>query len=291
MVCPDQCLRDSVGLRQLSASTALGKINPMVTLKGYFDGGNKSDSRRYSIVSLAAVSGVPDQWEAFESDWRAMLCTHNVPYLHVTDLLAGQDAYEDRPIKMRLRLLSAAARLAAKHHVVAATPKTSARFGLFCCAISIHLKAFVDFAHANADAPKNADRAMLGYCLSEVIQWAQANAKADECQLFFDQGEPFYGHLQHMLQSKKAKVDATALLLVASTAEANMRRVPALQLADLYAWCVAHRHRPAKPRWQEIVLATHYRWIHIDSSNVQNINRQSLRTAASWGMPNRAPTK
>jgi hypothetical protein len=59
-----------------------------VILRSFFDGGNQPDSRLYDVVSLACVSGITEQWTAFEADWKRSLKKHGAPWLHTTDAVS-----------------------------------------------------------------------------------------------------------------------------------------------------------------------------------------------------------
>ena len=71
----------------------------------------------------------------------------------------------------------------------------------------------------------------------------------------FDQNEPFLGHIKDRRENKKARRDLEPInTRVTSLIEADMRRVPALQVADIFAWCVTNKLRTSRHRWQNRIL-------------------------------------
>jgi hypothetical protein len=43
---------------------------------------------------VAGFVGFPDQWDAFRTDWRLLLDTHDVPYLHMREITKPNGVYE-----------------------------------------------------------------------------------------------------------------------------------------------------------------------------------------------------
>jgi hypothetical protein len=54
-----------------------------VVIKGYFD---DSRSTAEGLWVVAGFVGFVDQWEEFEQDWRLLLDTHGIPYLHMKEM-------------------------------------------------------------------------------------------------------------------------------------------------------------------------------------------------------------
>jgi hypothetical protein len=162
---------------------------------------------------------------------------------------------------------------------------------LFYAVVSFVLIDFVEFAKQHPEAPNNVNESCLRQALAEVLPWSFEQAACDQCHFFFDQGEPFYGHLKQLLESKKALKDATALRRISHYSESNMRCVPALQLADLYAWGQSHRHSKWKPDWLQSLLKTWFLWQWIDKTNLQQSDHKDQAIWSTWNLPKRARTR
>jgi hypothetical protein len=260
-------------------------------LKSYFDGGNQADSTQYDVVSLAVISGTQTEWKPFERDWKRNLKKHNALYLHTTDAVARKGIYKGWTEVRRDAFLKDCVRIASKHHAQLNIGEVPGKFGLLCFVISFVLKDFVENSKQNPDAPNNANEGCLRQALGEVLIWSENQASCEQCQFFFDQGEPFYGHLHQILQSKKALKDATLLNKIKQSREADMRDTPALQMADLYAWAVSHKLSVWRPKWQWKLLNTHYQGQWMDKMNLHDVNEAHQDKFRTWNIPKRKPTK
>jgi hypothetical protein len=121
--------------------------------------------------------------------------------------------------------------------------------------------------------------------------WGQQQAACDEYFLFFDQGEPFYGYVRNLCESKKAKQDAGLIKRITQTSEINMRRVPAMQLADLYAWAVSHGPDKEKPEWHEKFYKLPRSGEYHDRTTMTHENLIDPELWKSWKIPPRKPTR
>jgi hypothetical protein len=263
----------------------------IVILKSYFDAGNKADSSQFDVVSLAVVSATKDEWIPFEIAWRKMLKKHRLDYLHTTDAVAGQGIYKNLKAEEREYFLRDCVKIAAKYSARATIDSVPGKFGIFCFVVSIVLKDFIAEYKKNPLAGDNADQALFRQALGEVLLWSENQAACDTCHFFFDQGEPYYGHLRHLLDNKKAKEQAYLLNKVVQRSEANSRFFPPLQLADLYAWAQSRRNQKNQKTWQKKLLNTHFRWQWFDSKNVSDVNKAHQLAFRSWNLPKRAATK
>jgi hypothetical protein len=263
----------------------------MAVLKGYFDGGNKDDSSQYDVLSLACSCGFIDQWKPFETEWKKNLKKHHAKYLHTTDAVARRGIYDGWSERQRDAFLRDCVKIASKHGARAAIGGKPGRFGIYTFVVSIVLKDFVAARKTVPGIPRNANDSCLREAATDILLWSEDQAKCKECHFFFDRGEPFYGHLKHLLESKKARNDAFLLKKITDTTESNMRRVPALQLADLYAWCASHRSASWQPRWQVKLLSSHYRWILLDKTNLHDLALDSIARSQKWRIPRTRDTK
>ena len=203
-----------------------------MVLKSFFDAGNKDESAQYDVLSLAVISGTGSDWLPFEREWKKALKKHKAAYLHTTDAVARQGIYKGWTVRQRDAFLTDLVRISGHHAARATFGDATGRYGIFCVIISIVLKDFIAYAKVNPIASKNANEACLRQALGEVLLWSENQAKCEDIHLFFDQGEPFYGFLVHLLQTKRALQRAPLLRKIAFRGEADSKRTPALQYAD-----------------------------------------------------------
>lgn len=259
-------------------------------LKSYFDAGNQADSSQYDVLSLAVMSGTKNLWEPFEEDWNKVLHRHHAAYLHTTDAIARERIYEGWTETLVDNFLTDCVKVASKHSARPNIGEIVGKYGLFYFVVSFVLKDFVEFAKQHPESPNNVNESCLRQALSQVLPWSFEQAACEQCHFFFDQGEPFYGHLCQLLQNKQALKVATALRRITHISESDMRHVPALQLADLYAWCQSHRNSAFKP-WHLELLKTWFLWEWIDKNNLNSGDPAQQTTWSSWNLPKRKKTK
>ena len=282
------CIR--VSIVDMLAVSIPSEEPALVVLKSYFDGGNQADSSEYDVLTLAAVSGTVDLWKPFEDDWNKILVKHHAAYLHTTDAIARRGIYECWTEPQIDAFLSDCVKVAGKHSARPNIGDVVGKYGLFYVVVSFVLKDFVEYAKEHPESPNNANESCLRQVLAEVIPWSFEQAACEQCHFFFDQGEPFYGHLCQLLQSKKALRDADALRRITHRTESDMRYVPALQLADLYAWGQSHRNSVFKT-WHEGLLKTWFFWQWIDKTNLHHGDPVQQATWSTWKLPKRKPTR
>ncbi|MGA3055136.1 MAG: hypothetical protein ABSD63_13075 [Candidatus Korobacteraceae bacterium] len=271
----------------------------LVVLKSYLDGGGKDDSSQYAVMSLASISAIPDDWMPFDTEWRLVLQRYfgdrAAGYLHTTDALTGNSVYKGWGRTKVFDFLSQCSEIAVKHILKPRNRETGfpGKYGLYAFVITIVLADFVEHARSHPDAPQNANELSLRQALAKVLKWSErgANPRCDECHLFFDQGEEFYGHLVQLLQSKKAKKDADALNRITSRTEADMRRVAALQLADLIAWCHSHKLDENKPEWHKAILNSGIQVHWADKAAFASGMPDQQEIWKSWNLPRHKPTR
>ncbi len=221
----------------------------------YFDGGNKAES--HDVITLAALSGSGIQWDNFTEQWKIVLKRHRASFLHTTDAMTSAP---NSPFKKN-GWTEAQVESFVEDCVSVIERCTTTRkgddfvyLGLRPVTVSVLVR---DFKKALAKIPD------LGSIENLCVIHAAAHCNAyglmtghHKFKFFFDQGEPFYGHLYDRVGNKKAKKAAPDFQSV-QLEEANMREVPALQAADLLAWAINRRHKDGTARfeWQKRLLA------------------------------------
>ena len=128
------------------------------------------------------------------------------------------------------------------------------RSGLFGITMSIRLN---DFLRARKKDPEAVASTVTEICASETLgscfNWGRLIG-AHWYHLYFDQGEPFYGHVYDRKHNKKARKEIAFMKKVSVLEEADMRTVPALQAADLFAWSFNHFEKATR-EWHKTLNA------------------------------------
>jgi len=264
--------------------------NFFVVLKSYFDGGNQADSTQYEYLTLATVSGSKHEWIPFERDWKKVLRKHEIPYLHTTDAVTGNGIFRGWNEKRRFSALEDLVCVAGKHIALPVLYGSTGRYGLFPYLVTVNLNDFAS-VELHPDMARNANELCIRQALHSTMVWGQEQAACHEYHLFFDQGEPFYGYVQHLIQSKRAKKEAHRLQQISQTSEVNMRRVPAIQLADLYAWAVSHTNLTEKAEWHRNFLKMPYSGEYHTKESMTAENAVNPEIWKSWKIPRRKETK
>jgi len=270
------------------------------TLRSYFDGGNQCDSTQYEVATLAAISGTPSQWRNFERDWKKNLRKHRVKWLHTTDAVALSDIYsKDKGWNEQKRdaFLRDCVRVAERHTAKRKRlPDNPGRMGLFPVTITVHL---ADFVRLRKDRPeegaKTAPEALVTQAISRVMEWGEKhhNPPVTAYHLFFDRNEPYRGYIHDRWVSKKARRALPLLNKVVEVGEVlDMRITPALQLADLYAWCRSQKGKPPDFKWKRKLLKMdRIGEVLTYEAMVNSLIPGVTKIVESWNLPRKKPTR
>jgi len=262
-------------------------------LKTYFDGANHADLSQFDRVVLASVSGNSEQWEAFIADWKEVLDRYDAPYLHVTDAATLNKPYSvDRGWSENLvdDLISDCVRAAKRHAAAPSLIDGELRPGLRAVTMTIFLE---DYKKARAQNPL-LPNSVYELCTSEVLgfvfRWGR-RVSAEWHHLYFDQGESYRGHALDRVRADRVKETSSVFNYVVVNDEANMRHTPALQLADLFAWCISHNDDPNKRIWHRALndLPVDPSWesVYMDEKYLASPTPGALERTASWRLPRR----
>jgi hypothetical protein len=220
----------------------------VAVLKAYYDCGNKLDSREYKTVTLAGVYGSADEMDEFEKIWTSVLAKHEAGHLHTTDALALRGVHgRDKgwtPEKVTALIVEC----------VGVIGKSVERgLGLVSCTLNLNA-----YKSAKRQMPDLAspEHICVTYCLGVSLVRHQAKFPEDTTTaLFFDRGEPFYGHIRNLWNRKALRSNSTWASIV-QIGEVDTRRSPALQAADLIAWSLnrAAADNTFAQEWQRPLL-------------------------------------
>jgi len=261
-------------------------------LNCFFDGGNKADSREYDYVTLAAVAGTFRQWKPFERAWARNLKKHGAPWLHTSDAAVGNSPYsrDEGWDRNRIdRFMRDAVKIAGRYLARPIKAGDQGRIGIYPYTVTINLK---DYIRARADLPKipnSADEVLATETLNACFKFGKHFAGTEHYSLVYDQMETFRGYTSDRQRNSKALRAYPPFQQIISNTEANSRFVPALQLADLLAYCYSHKRDPGpKFQWEEKMLAQPIDEAYADYPKLINPIPHSLELAKTMKFPRRA---
>jgi hypothetical protein len=260
-----------------------------VVLKSYFDGSNHADSREYDRISIAAVCGTGKQWKKFDTAWRKVLYKHRVDYLHTTDAVSLQNdfATEKGWNKTRVDSFIGDCVSVIRSHM-AIPPRTSGggeRMGLLPITLTV---PFDDWLRAKRDVPEIPET-IEDICARESVAYALKWGKyigSKKYELYFDRGEPFYGYIRNTWRHPKAQIDIELMKDIINVSESISREIPALQMADLFAWSVNRANQETR-QWHIRLHDLPWESRLLDYEHLVNPNPDALKRIASWGLPPR----
>lgn len=265
-----------------------------MVLKGYFDGGNQADSRQYDRITLAAALGTPEQWYGLELAWRGVLDSHEAEFLHTTNAISLQkefskskgwsdnrvDAFISDCVDVVEQHMLEPGRLFISDHV-----RNIARDGLNIFTFTVPLKDYREVRKINPKLPTSCTEICTTESLGLVFKYGR-RLGVDWYELFFDQNEPFYGHVWDRRTNRKSRKHITPMRQVAHLGESDMRVVPALQVADLFAWCINHV-TDVRRDWHKHLLSLSWDALILDYKRLLRPIPGALERTAAWNLPTR----
>jgi hypothetical protein len=263
-----------------------------VLFKGYFDGGNKPDSKEYDTVTLAALFGQIGSFTRLERKWIPNLKKHGAPYLHTTDAISLEGAYKswtNGQVNAFIQDCSNIMRDSALAHVAGRL------VGLVPCTVTVVLKDFKRVQSEIPSGPQDATEVLATQSLGRMIE-AGRWMEADFYYLYFDRNEPYRGHICDRLRNPRFKramkeqnnIDTDRRFK--EPMEVEMRDVPALQAADLLAWCVGHK-KSVRFTWQKTVLSIKRMEEWLDYRWLRNPDMAARAVDNYCKFPRRSPTR
>jgi hypothetical protein len=274
------------------AGISLSELSPvsgeylLVSFKAFFDGGGKTDDPDCKVVTLAAVSGSGVQWDHFTERWNVNLETHRASFLHTTDAMSLQGAYRSGWTTDSVRDFIEGCVTVIERCATTVNAENRYSFvGLWPVTVSVKLS---DFARATKVIPDigTVEHVCVVQAVAYSHAWALLNSY-QKIQLYFDQGESFRGHMVDRTRSKKVKKDAPGLKNVIHVGESDMREVPALQAADLFAWTVNRQIESGKVQedWQRRLLAIPRQHDFFNYKRLSEPNFRNIEVVKSWKLP------
>lgn len=243
-------------------------------LECYFDGGNQSDSRQYESVTLSVVSGTPKQWRMLEQEWVGKFTKHCIAFFHATEHKNRPDLMEDFAC-------------IAHEHTFRRSPF---RHGLYPFSVTIPLADFIRARQVNAQVPQDAPDVLIREALYRCVEWGINRIGAREYHLIFDQSEPYRGYVWDFKHNPKARKEYPILERFTLT-EADMRKWPGLQLADLFAFSHSNIKTQNKNRWHQMVMGIEQYSLTLPYEQLLSPVATVVEQRDYWKLPKRAATK
>ncbi len=160
--------------------------------------------------------------------------------------------------------------------------------------VTIVLTDFLRARQDNPLVPKDATAILSTQAVHRCLNMGY-DAKADFYHLFVDRNERYGGHMLDRMQNKRARRHLQEHLLIMDridiTLAGDMRLMPALQMADLFAWCVSHKNKKPQHAWQREMLK--YKWADewLEYDTLIKILPGVPELVESWNLPARKPTR
>lgn len=269
-----------------------------MVLKSYFDGGHSANRDR---ITLAMACGTCEEWDDAESNWRKVLSDHKAPFLHTTNAVCLQKEFSkdkgwngdkvnafisDCVNVIEHCLLEPGRVLISDQSGLVAN---IARPGLNVVTMTIPFDDFRRARKVNLKLPSSITELCASESLGFVFRYGR-RIGIQKYQLYFDQGEPFYGHISDRHRNRKTRKDVGLLNNVVHLGQSDMRVSPALQIADLFAWCINHND-DVRREWHERLGRLPWDSAILDYKHLLNPTPGALERTAAWGLPKRKPTK
>jgi hypothetical protein len=280
----DQCImaeqvKEWFGLGELSAHANVPRNHLLIVVKSYFDGGNQADSRKYQILTLAALAGTKNAWDKLDPAWQKVMRKHGAPYLHTTDAVSlakpfsRNQGWSDEKVNL---LISDCATLM----------EQCKGWGIRPISVSVILRDYKNVLSRIPDLPA-VELICAIQCVGLALIFGQAHLHDPKAELFFDRSEPFCGHVLDRWNNKKVTRTNDTWKSIVQVGQVDSRNVPALQAADLLAWSVnrAHEDNAIRYYWQERVLNVPRSKDWLDEERLSKPNLEAMAVLKQLRLP------
>jgi hypothetical protein len=258
-----------------------------MVLECYFDGANKPTPEHDRVV-LATACGKSEQWQGFASAWNDLLKHFPAPPLHTKEAASlrgdfsrehgwDHDSVDD--------FISEAVRIIEKH--IAYQLPLSKKFtsGLFVATLTIPLD---DWKRARevVTLPNSINEILTSESMGFGFAWGR-EIRADSYHFHFDQGEDFRGHALDRISRKEIKEDVPIFEKVSVFPEADSNLTPPLQMADLFAWCIAHNDDKIKRSWHPVLNDLSWESKILTYDYLIKPSQKAMERTLNWNTPPR----
>lgn len=263
-----------------------------MVLKSYFDGGNQVDSQ-YDRISIAVVCGTANQWKRFNTDWKRVLFRHEAAFLHTTDAVSLKNEFVQEngwDYQQVNDFIGDCVTVVEKHIAIPEGVKGKRpRMGLLPITLTIRFDDWLRARQFDSTLPNTIEEICATESLSYAFKWGK-HIGAQYYELYYDQGEKFYGHVKNRRDHPKARKAIEPMQRVVHLGESDMTLLPALQIADLFAWGINHANQEVR-EWH--IRLHDFKWESksLEYEHLINPNRAALDLAYSWKLPRRRSTE
>lgn len=270
-------------LRALSPFSPIPRDHLLVVTKSYFD-----CALRPAAVSVATVSGTISQWDRFDKSWSAVVAKHGAGFLHTTDAVALKEDFregwtDDSVDAFIWDCVSVIDDCILKPSPIPGIPL---RDGLMAVTLTIGLEDYRRARGRNNTLPNNIYDVLATETASFAFKWGK-HIGANWYHLYYDQGESLCGHIRTRMRNRKVVRDVPILKKIANIAEPNMRVTPALQMADLFAWCISHNDRVLRS-WHKRLHGLQWNSLDLPYELLIRPMKGVFERTAKWKLPVRA---
>jgi hypothetical protein len=279
-------------MSDLSPTAIVRTGDLFVAIRCYFDGGNLHETE--GEITLAGIVGNEIQWKNLERRWEKHVEKHRAKFVHTTDAIALQNEFSkdkgwcnNRVRHLMSDSVSIILECLAKIPDNPDNPSVDSFQGIMPFTITVRMD---DFKRALGTIPDlgTPEGACAMTCVDLCFQYGVNYLRGRRFNLIFDRGEPFYGHLKDR-QNNKASLKIDPIWEKTALTELNMRELPGLQVADVFAWATnaRHRHGRIEHEWQERLLAKHREDRLLSYERLLKPNLETIDLVKSWRLPRR----
>lgn len=261
-----------------------------MAVRVYFDGGNQHDT--LGELTLAAIVGTDIQWRNLEESWTANLRNHHAPFVHTTDAVSLNNEFSQDKGWSKNRTRELLRDSVTIINRCLAEPLKHNFDGILPLTTTVNMR---DFKRAKQKVPDlgTPEAICVISTLDMCFQHGSRHLDIHRFKLIFDQNEKFYGHIRDRKDNRKSRATDRIWSNVDALTEADMRRVPGLQVADLFAWSVnsKYKHGGTHHNWQKELLARHGEDHRLTYEQLLKPNFEVIERVKSWKLPPRRRTQ
>lgn len=262
------------------AKSSLGRLAPIVNLsdgsvfvvlKSYFD---KSGQEDQQLLTISGIAGDDDVWAEVEDGWRSILQNHNPPaaYMHMVEAIPLRGEFSPDKGWDDGKVFGLVTNLLDHLNLI----QHRERYRHFGCSLRMADYQKLQVESYQMDSPADM---IATACTDEIVDWYffQYKGLDLEAHYYFDQGEPFEEMIKAKWNRERAKLhlpsDYNKWAHITHIGSVVMRKTPALQVADMFAWAT-NRHEVKVPqRYSDLAIGMRYlipsTWAVIDEAQLR----------------------
>jgi hypothetical protein len=152
------------------------------------------------------------------------------------------------------RFVRDCSKVAGRHIARPITDHEVGRVGLYPYSVTVHLEGYLQARNEVPDIPNSVDEILATETANAMFEFGKNFAGTEYFNFVYDQREPYRGHIVDRQRNSRAVKEWPMMQQIVSITDSNMRIMLPLQLADLWAWCVAHKRDGDIWEWQRKML-------------------------------------